>query len=51
MRLSKEEFLDHVEKLKAADKTETQLDLWLNHGLVVYSNYDELIKLLDPDDD
>mgnify|MGYP003637038651 FL=1 len=51
MRLSQEDFLSHVEKLKEADKTETQLDMWLNHGLPVYTNYDELIKLLDVSDE
>ncbi len=47
MRLQETEFLATVEKFKAMGDEDKQLELWLSHGLPIYTNYDELIRLYE----
>jgi len=47
MKLLEQEFVEAVERFKALDDDGKQLELWLTHGLPVYTNHDELIKLYD----
>ena len=47
MKLQEQEFIEAVEKFKALGDNGKQLELWLTHGLPIYTNHDELIKLYD----
>jgi len=47
MRLSEKEFWAAVEDFKSKDDDGAQLELWLTHGLPIYSNCNQLLKLYD----
>ena len=47
MRLDPKDFWDHVESLKQKDDDNAELDLWLTHGLPIYSNGDQLLREYD----
>ena len=47
MRLEPQDFWAHVETLKQKDDDNKELELWLNHGLPIYSNGDQLLREYD----
>ena len=46
MRLDEKDFWEHVETLKEQGN-EKGLELWLNHGLPIYTNADDLLQKYD----
>jgi len=44
MKLESKDFWEHVEKLKQSGDNDEKLELWLAHGLPVYSNGDQLLR-------
>jgi len=51
MRLTEQEFWDAVEDFKSKDDDGKQLEMWLTHGLPIYSNGEQLLKLYDQRED
>ena len=47
MRLELKDFWAHVETLKQKDDDNKELELWLTHGLPIYSNGDQLLREYD----
>ena len=46
MKLSIEEFKAHIETMWTK-KQKAQLELWIDHGLLIYSNFSELRDIWD----
>jgi len=47
MKLESKDFWAHVETLKQKDDGNKELELWLTHGLPIYSNGDQLLREYD----
>ena len=47
MKLESKDFWAHVETLKQKDDDNRELELWLTHGLPIYSNGDQLLREYD----
>ena len=47
MRLELKDFWDHVESLKQKEGGDKELELWLTHGLPIYSNGEQLLREYD----
>ena len=47
MRLESKDFWAHIETLKQKDDGGSELELWLAHGLPIYSNGDQLLREYD----
>ena len=47
MRLESKDFWAHVEALRQKDDDNAELELWLAHGLPIYSNGDQLLREYD----
>ena len=47
MRLESKDFWAHVEALRQKDDDNKELELWLTHGLPIYSNGDQLLRAYD----
>ena len=47
MKLEPQDFWAHVETLKQKDDDNKELELWLTHGLPIYSNGDQLLREYD----
>lgn len=46
MKLSTREFRSHVESM-LEKKQKAQLEMWIGHGLLIYSNFQELVDIWD----
>ena len=46
MKLPPDDFRSHVESMMTA-KTKKQLQMWIDHGLLVYVNHEELTEIWD----
>ena len=46
MKLSPREFRAHVESM-VENKQKAQLEMWIGHGLLIYSNFQELLDIWD----
>jgi len=51
MKLEEKEFWAAVEDFKNKDDSGAQLELWLAHGLPIYSNGDQLLRLYEKKQD
>jgi len=47
MKLTEEEFWEAVENFKSKDSSGEQLELWLTHGLPIYSNSSQLLRIYE----
>ena len=46
MILSKDEFRKHVQSMIEGGNKK-QLEMWINHGLLIYVNHEQLIEIWD----
>ena len=46
MKLQPDRFRDHVQGMIDANK-KADLEMWIGHGLLIYSNFQELITIWD----
>ena len=51
MRLAPEEFRKAIAEFEKLNDNGRQLELWIEHGLPVYNNYNELIDIWEAEYD